>query len=895
MPEKLDQCVVDLLADPDFKPRGGQDKKSAAFAVCQATMKGQEAGDTGYEAVEVNGRFEAVWSTAQVNDLPDSSFAAISPGGEKDSEGKTTPRSLRHLPHHGPGGGIDKPHLNNALSRLSQTNISSEMKSKALSHLKSHQGKQGKQGKSSSTETTVESLVASPITEAEREFTGKEWHVRIITAGMSMNKREYPLDVLHRDRGIFENAPVHAAFGEDHSLAERGVKGLVGFVRDIKPVPEGLDGTLHISDPNLRQILLDFYTEGVLDSMVGISIVADGMWSPNGVGETATAVELLKSDSVDLVRTPAAGGKFLNVIESTTTKSSEADMVLDITEEKLEEMLTSSATKAAEMAVEKARSSILEELEAKHPMPPKNKDKPPVNGDGDPAAKGKEADDDEEEMKRKAKKKAEEEAALVTASRTSEAVAVTKQMSDFLLNQSITEAKLPESAEVRVRAALEGKPFDRERTVGIIKSEKDYLASHEKTIVENLTSERKLIVRADENDKVLARLDAMFTDEGFTMIGEGAEQQKIKGFRGWKEAYCSLNGLNPYEVDGEEVWQAWSLGTNNYSSSRTKEIARSYEAFFQRTGEALLQQSTWAQVTADRMHKALIRNYENLPQYDDWRKVARVISVNDYQTYRDIKIGGYANLAVVVEGGVYPDLPHPTDEETTVQLRKHGGIAPQITRELILNDNVRAVAQIPKELALSAKRTLYEAVFDIFSGNAVYGPDSTVLFHTDHNNTGTTALAIAGVDLAQVAMRSQTRYGSTPDVLGAANLPKLIMVPNELQGLAQRIANPSGQFFSYSTADTDAQDDPDRFKGQLEVVVLDYWTNITDYFLVADPAQVMGIGVAFLNGKEEPDLFIQQNENVGEMFTMDVQNIKVRQEFREVITDYRPFYMQNVA
>jgi len=42
---------------------------------------------------------EAVWSAAFVNDLPDSSFALILPGGEKDEEGKTKPRSLRKLPY----------------------------------------------------------------------------------------------------------------------------------------------------------------------------------------------------------------------------------------------------------------------------------------------------------------------------------------------------------------------------------------------------------------------------------------------------------------------------------------------------------------------------------------------------------------------------------------------------------------------------------------------------------------------------------------------------------------------------------------------------------------------------------------------------------------------------
>ena len=65
-----------------------------------------------------------------INDLPDSDFAFIEPGGKK-VDGKTVPRSLRHLPIH------DAAHVRNALARLSQTKISAEAKSKALAKIKS--------------------------------------------------------------------------------------------------------------------------------------------------------------------------------------------------------------------------------------------------------------------------------------------------------------------------------------------------------------------------------------------------------------------------------------------------------------------------------------------------------------------------------------------------------------------------------------------------------------------------------------------------------------------------------------------------------------------------------------------------------------------------------------
>ena len=73
----------------------------------------------------------AVWDAKFINDLPDSSFAYIKPGGEKDNEGKTTPRALRYLPFKDANGKIDLPHLRNALARLPQTNLSAAEKAKA--------------------------------------------------------------------------------------------------------------------------------------------------------------------------------------------------------------------------------------------------------------------------------------------------------------------------------------------------------------------------------------------------------------------------------------------------------------------------------------------------------------------------------------------------------------------------------------------------------------------------------------------------------------------------------------------------------------------------------------------------------------------------------------------
>lgn len=59
-----------------------------------------------------------------MNDLPDSAFAYIEPGGTKDADGKTVPRSKRHFAIH------DEPHVRNALARMSQSPFGSKAASK---------------------------------------------------------------------------------------------------------------------------------------------------------------------------------------------------------------------------------------------------------------------------------------------------------------------------------------------------------------------------------------------------------------------------------------------------------------------------------------------------------------------------------------------------------------------------------------------------------------------------------------------------------------------------------------------------------------------------------------------------------------------------------------------
>jgi putative serine protease XkdF len=85
---------------------------------------------TGAAKLVIASAVKAVWSTAEINDLPDSSFLYIESGGEKDDAGKTTPRSLRHFPYKDAEGKIDLPHLRNAISRIPQSSLPQDVRDK---------------------------------------------------------------------------------------------------------------------------------------------------------------------------------------------------------------------------------------------------------------------------------------------------------------------------------------------------------------------------------------------------------------------------------------------------------------------------------------------------------------------------------------------------------------------------------------------------------------------------------------------------------------------------------------------------------------------------------------------------------------------------------------------
>jgi len=207
---------------------------------------------------------------------------------------------------------------------------------------------------------------------------------------------------------------------------------------------------------------------------------------------------------------------------------------------------------------------------------------------------------------------------------------------------------------------------------------------------------------------------------------------------------------------------------------------------------------------------------------------------------------------------------------------------------MIANDDIGAIRRIPAKLGKAAARTLYEFVFDFIRTNPTFDADSVAVFHSSHGNTGTTALSSATLDTARQQMRTQAAYGDTSDILGL--IPKLLIVPNELEHLAYRLVTSS--FYPGATNENATTV---NLHQAMDVLVIDYWTDANDWAVVCAPANCPTIEIGFLEGREEPELFVQDMPTAGSMFDADKVTYKIRHIYGGDVIDYRGMWKGVVA
>ena len=116
--------------------------------------------------------------------------------------------------------------------------------------------------------------------------------------------------------------------------------------------------------------------------------------------------------------------------------------------------------------------------------------------------------------------------------------------------------------------------------------------------------------------------------------------------------------------------------------------------------------------------------------------------------------------------------------------------------------------------------------------------------------------------------------GDEEEQLGIA--PRLLLVPAQLEEAA------------YDMFRRDTNNDETFTQSQKpKILVPWYWTDANDWVAMADKNDIPSIEVGFLDGQEEPEMFVQDNPTVGSLFTNDTITYKIRHIYGGVVKDFR--------
>lgn len=425
----------------------------------------------------------------------------------------------------------------------------------------------------------------------------------------------------------------------------------------------------------------------------------------------------------------------------------------------------------------------------------------------------------------------------------------------MLIRSAVEDAGLPASIIESVTAALPDR-ITEAAVDGQIAAIKAMLGGLERA---GLTPTATTTVTQEAVDKKIAALDAFFA-------GDSA-----KGYRSFREAFVDFTGARPrnFDEDLNRTILQESFGAGYRTGQRSTES---------------LTTASWDVILGDSVTRRMVAEYGR-PSLQTWRRIVSSIeAINDFREQKLERLGGYGTLPGVNQGAPYQPLTSPGDEEAKYAITKRGGTE-DLTLEMIANDDIRSIRKIPTKLGLSAAQTLYRFVWDILPANAATSYDLTALFHATHGNTDNPAvLGQSTLSTGRRKMRQQTAYGDSADVL--STIPMFLVVPSALEEIAFQLCTSAVAIPATPAGPTDT---PNIHQG-LKPIVIDYYSDANDWFLVCDPGLCPTVEIGFYQGRENPELFTQADNTVGSMFDADKLTYKIRHIYSGTVVDHRGFY-----
>jgi hypothetical protein len=219
-----------------------------------------------------------------------------------------------------------------------------------------------------------------------------------------------------------------------------------------------------------------------------------------------------------------------------------------------------------------------------------------------------------------------------------------------------------------------------------------------------------------------------------------------------------------------------------------------------------------------------------------WRSISAVRSVNDFKTLTSYRLNGGMKFEKVANGGELKNAA-ASDESRTISADTYG-IMTSVTRTDLINDDLGALTAVPQRIGRGGALKLNDVFWASFQ-------DDSAFFTTGRGNKKNTAGALSLANLKAIA--TLFRKLKDPDGNPVAVEPRVLLVPADIELAAAEIMGSS-----LLVGGSSAGPDRNVLAGRYQVVSTSYLSSAEDYYLLASPADMPVMEVAFLNGVQSP-------------------------------------------
>jgi len=263
---------------------------------------------------------------------------------------------------------------------------------------------------------------------------------------------------------------------------------------------------------------------------------------------------------------------------------------------------------------------------------------------------------------------------------------------------------------------------------------------------------------------------------------------------------------------------------------------------------------------------------ENQPSYQRWAR--RAPNAPDFRNIDVIQMSALPDLLKVNEGGEFK-YGTASDGKVTYAVTTYGRII-GVTRQTLINDDLRALERLTTGFAGSASRLENRTVYAVLTSNPTFA-DGKALFHADHGNLASAGAAISAASLGAGRTRMRLQKGLQGEELNLA--PAHLIVPATQEQLAYQFT--SAQFVPAKSTDVNEFRAGGRTSVEPIVEAILDGVSTTAWYLAASNSQVDTVEYSFLEGAEG----VQMSSRIG--FTVDGIELKASLDFAAAAIDWR--------